>query len=71
MTKFPPQDPAGASAAPDQGVKSAEYELADQDADRARADSQRPDLRPPRGNPGVEAEDVRRGQDKLERVIAK
>lgn len=71
MSKFSPQDPATASAAPDQGVKSAEYELADQDADRSRADDQRPDRRPPRGNPGVEEEDLRRGQDQLERVITK
>jgi hypothetical protein len=29
----------------------------------------RPDLRPPRGNPEIEREDVERGRGKIERVL--
>ena len=68
MLKFTRRDPRRASVAPDQGLKSAEYELADQDADRALA---HPDRNGPRGNQAVDAEDVRRGEEKLARVIAK
>lgn len=68
MPTFPPQDPTGARAAPDQGLKSAEYELADQAADRAL---ERPDHRRPPSSPMADSEDVRRGHDKLERMIAK
>lgn len=62
-------------AAPRDGGKSAEYELAEQDlrvhASTLGADTGRPDLRAPRGNPPVEDYDLERGREKLERVIAK
>ena len=62
-------------AVPAVGGKSSEYELAEQDAVVAGGDvfaeHRRPDLRAPRGNPPVEDENVRRGVDQLERVIAK
>jgi hypothetical protein len=54
--------------APDQGLKSAEYELADQAADSVW---DRPDRRPPPNSPLADGEDVRRGEEKLERMIAK
>lgn len=71
MPRFPPQDPAGAPAVPDQGVKSAEYELAEQDAFGLVGEEARPDRRRVRGNPPTDEEDVRRGREKLDRVIAK
>lgn len=62
-------------AAPREGGKSAEYELAEQDlrmdASMRASGTGRPDLRPPRGNPPVEEYDLERGREKLERVIAK
>ena len=69
MPTFPRHDPRVTSAGPDQGLKSAEYELADQDVDSRL--EHRPDQRPPRGNPGIDHDDVIRGQEKLDRVIAK
>ena len=68
MLKFSRRDPRRASAAPDQGLKSAEYELADQDADRTLA---HPDRTALRGNQAIDEEDVRRGEEKLARVITK
>ena len=68
MRKFTRRDPERAPVAPEQGWKSSEYELADQDADRAL---QRPDQVGPRGNQEVDVEDVRRGEEKLARVITK
>jgi hypothetical protein len=61
-------------AAPREGGKSAEYELAEQDRnldESRRAGAGRPDLRAPRGNPPVEDYDLERGREQLERVIAK
>ena len=68
MLKFKRSDPRRASVAPDQGFKSAEYELADQDVDRAL---QRPDLIGLRGNQMIDEEDLRRSEEKLARVITK
>jgi hypothetical protein len=62
-------------AVPDSGGKSSEYELAEQDAERdgkgVRDAGDRPDQRPPRGNPPVEEVDLQRGREQLERVITK
>jgi hypothetical protein len=38
--------------------------LADEEARR-----QRPDRRPPRGNQPIDAEDVERGREKIERIV--
>ncbi len=74
-------DASDLDAVPDQGGKSAEYELAEQDAQAGQSESpgaggdregyDRPDLRPAPGSPAAEGAQVRRAEAQLDRVIAK
>ncbi len=77
----PSPDAPDLDAVPDEGGKSAEYELAEQDAQADRSDAQRaegdregyvrPDLRPAPGSRPADGDEVRDAEAQLDRVITK
>lgn len=74
------RDASDLDAVPDEGGKSAEYELAEQDAQATRHETpqagereayERPDLRPAPGSLAADRDDVRDAEAQLDRVITK